>query len=135
MRHTFFLRETMNSIARNPFPSFAAMASVLVTLMVLGVFIPIVQATTGAAKEVRNRAPVNVVLKPDVTAEQVAAVKQKINRVDGIKNVVFVTKAQAYKTEREKYPKLYALMGSNPRGDTYRITSQDPDDAPKIASA
>ena len=36
-------------------PSFAAMATVLVTVLVLGVFIPVVQATTGAANEVRAR--------------------------------------------------------------------------------
>ena len=36
-------------------PSFAALATVLVTLLVLGVFIPIVQATNGAADSVRGR--------------------------------------------------------------------------------
>ena len=35
---------------------FAAMLTVLVTALVLGVFIPVVQATTGAANEVRARA-------------------------------------------------------------------------------
>ena len=39
------------------------MASVLVTLLVLGVFIPVVQATTGAANEVRGRVLVDVYLK------------------------------------------------------------------------
>ncbi len=55
MKIGFFLREAMRSISRNAVPSFAALASVLVTLLVLGVFIPIVQATTGAANEVRGR--------------------------------------------------------------------------------
>ena len=51
----FFVRESLRSIQRNAIPSFAAMASVLVTLLVLGVFIPVVQATTGAANEVRSK--------------------------------------------------------------------------------
>ena len=49
MRIGFFLREAFRSMSRNAVPSFAAMASVLVTVLVLGVFIPVVQATTGAA--------------------------------------------------------------------------------------
>src|SRR5256885_4967372 len=49
-----FVKEALRSIRRNPIPSFAAMASVLVTLLVLGVFIPMVQATTGAANTVRS---------------------------------------------------------------------------------
>ena len=39
------------------------MASVLVTVLVLGVFIPVVQATTGAANEVRGRVLVDVFLQ------------------------------------------------------------------------
>ena len=48
---------------RNAVPSFAAMATVLVTVLVLGVFIPIVQATTGAANEVRGRVIADVYLQ------------------------------------------------------------------------
>jgi cell division transport system permease protein len=61
----FFVREAFRSISRNAIPSFAAMASVLVTVLVLGVFIPVVQATTGAANEVRGRVLVDVYLKRD----------------------------------------------------------------------
>ena len=53
MRPGFFLREALRALRRNAVPSFAAMATVLVTVLVLGVFIPVVQATTGAANEVR----------------------------------------------------------------------------------
>ena len=65
MRIGFFLREAFRSMSRNAVPSFAAMASVLVTVLVLGVFIPVVQATTGAANDVRSRVLVNVYLKTD----------------------------------------------------------------------
>ena len=54
MRPIFFLREALRALKRNAIPSFAAMATVLVTVLVLGVFIPVVQATTGAANEVRG---------------------------------------------------------------------------------
>ena len=55
MRVGFFLREALRALRRNAVPSFAAMATVLVTVLVLGVFIPVVQATTGAANEVREQ--------------------------------------------------------------------------------
>ena len=51
MRLGFFLRESLRALKRNAVPSFAAMATVLVTVLILGVFIPVVQATTGAANE------------------------------------------------------------------------------------
>ena len=55
MRIGFFLREAVRATRRSAAPSFAALATVLVTMLVLGVFIPIVQATNGAANSVRSR--------------------------------------------------------------------------------
>ena len=66
MRPVFFLREALRALKRNAIPSFAAMATVLVTVLVLGVFIPVVQATTGAANEVRGKVIADVYLKTDV---------------------------------------------------------------------
>ena len=60
MNFPFFLREVTRSLRRDAGPPFAAMASVLVTMLVLGVFIPMVQATTGAANEVRGKVLVDV---------------------------------------------------------------------------
>ncbi|WP_219338921.1 helix-turn-helix domain-containing protein, partial [Staphylococcus haemolyticus] len=56
-------------------PSFAAMASILVTVLVLGVFIPVVQATTGAATAVRDRVVVNVFMNTRATQDDLAGVK------------------------------------------------------------
>ena len=47
MKPAFFLHEAVRAMRRNAAPSFAALATVLVTMLVLGVFIPIVQATNG----------------------------------------------------------------------------------------
>ena len=62
MRFGFFFHEAVRALTRNAVPSFAAMATVLVTVLVLGVFIPVVQATTGAANEVRSRVIADVYL-------------------------------------------------------------------------
>ena len=63
MKPGFFMREALRALKRNAVPSFAAMATVLVTVLVLGVFIPVVQATTGAANSVRSKVMLDVYLK------------------------------------------------------------------------
>src|SRR5436309_9731192 len=136
MRFGFFLREALRSMSRNAVPSFAAMASVLVTVLVLGVFIPIVQATTGAANEVRNRVLVNVYLKTGATEADVARVQGLLNdRVDYVGKVQYVSKQQAYQEQKRKYPDAYELLGSNPLPDTFRVTPDKPDDALKLRDA
>ena len=68
MRLGFFLREATRSLRRSAVPSFAAMATVLVTMLVLGVFIPVVQATTGAANDIRGKLLLDVYLKPGASS-------------------------------------------------------------------
>ncbi len=135
MRLGFFLREALRSISRNAVPSFAALASVLVTLLVLGVFIPIVQATTGAANEVRGRVLVNVYLKADVGQADITRVRERLNATANVGSVRFVTKEQALREEQRKNPEAYELLGSNPLPDTFRITPSDPDKALALVSA
>ena len=78
MRLGFFLREALRAMRRNAAPSFAALATVLVTLLVLGVFIPIVQATNGAADSVRSRVEVDVYMKTNATAADEARVQREL---------------------------------------------------------
>jgi cell division transport system permease protein len=122
MRLGFFLREAMRSLGRNAMPSFAALATVLVTMLVLGVFIPIVQATTGAANEVRGRLLLDVYLKSDVTPADVQRVRGQIANTSHVKRVEYVSKQQAYRQERRRNPEAYQLLGSNPLPDTFRVT-------------
>jgi cell division transport system permease protein len=131
----FFLKESMRSMKRNPIPSFAAMASVLVTLLVLGVFIPIVQATTGAANDVRDKVALEVYLKNDATNKQVEHVRQLITDNKDVQTVTYVSKEQAYKRESKRNPEAYELLGNNPLPDSFRITPKDPDQIDNIRNA
>jgi len=68
MSSPFFLKEAVRGLSRNSAPALAAMLTVLLTALVLGVFIPIVQATTGTANEVRDRVVVNVYVADEATS-------------------------------------------------------------------
>jgi len=128
MRPAFFIKEALRSIRRNPIPSFAAMASMLVTLLVLGVFIPMVQATTGAANTVRGRVLLDVYMQRDASSSDLERVRRRIaDDTPHVKKVEFVSKAQAYKEESKNNPEAYRLLGSNPLPDTFRVTPDDPD--------
>jgi cell division transport system permease protein len=135
LRPVFFLREALRALKRNAIPSFAAMATVLVTVLVLGVFIPVVQATTGAANEVRDKVIADVYLKTDVKQRDIERVERLLKAEPLVGKVQFISKEQAYKTERERNPKAYELLGSNPLPDTFRVTPAKPDDIDKLKDA
>jgi len=114
MRIGFFLREAVRAVRRSAAPSFAALATVLVTLLVLGVFIPIVQATNGAADSVRSRVEVDVYMKTNATAADEARVRKEILAVPHVKTVQFVSKSAAYAQQSRLDPAAYKLLGANP---------------------
>ncbi|WP_027006562.1 permease-like cell division protein FtsX [Conexibacter woesei] len=132
MRPGFFIKEAFRSISRNAIPSFAAMASVLVTVLVLGVFIPVVQATTGAANEVRGRVLVDVYLRSDAKPADASRVEALLKRTDHVKSVQYVSKARALAEEKKRNPEAYQLLGTNPLPDTFRVTPDDPDNVQKL---
>jgi cell division transport system permease protein len=126
MRIGFFLREAVRATRRSAAPSFAALATVLVTLLVLGVFIPIVQATNGAANSVRSRVEVDVYMKTSATAADDARVRQELHNVPHVKSVQFVPKAVAYAQQAKIDPAAYKLLGANPLPDTFHVIPDNP---------
>jgi cell division transport system permease protein len=137
VRFGFFLREALRALRRNAVPSFAAVATVLVTVLVLGVFIPVVQATTGAANEIREKVLVDVYLKNDATDADIARVRNKIEQdTPGVGRVQFISKEEAIKAEREAgRGDFYDLLGSNPLPDLLRVTPDRPEDIVRVRDA
>ncbi len=126
MKLTFFLRESMRAMRRNAAPSFAALATVLVTMLVVGVFIPAVEVTNHAANTVRSRLIVDVYMRTTATATDEARVQREIQAVPHVKSVQFESKAQAYSQQSKQNPAAYALLGNNPLPDTFHVVPDNP---------
>jgi cell division transport system permease protein len=126
MRLSFFLREALRAMRRSAAPSFAALATVMVTMLVLGVFIPIVQATNGAANTVRSRVLVDVYMKSGATSSDAARVRRELLAVPHVRSVEFVSKQTAYAEQSKADPQAYQLLGSNPLPDTFHVIPDNP---------
>ncbi len=126
MRLGFFLRESLRAMRRSAAPSFAALATVLVTMIVLGVFIPIVQATNGAANTVRSRVLVDVYMRSGATAADDARVRSELLGVPHVKTVQFVSKQQALTQQSKLDPQAYQLLSANPLPDTFHVIPDNP---------
>src|SRR5437762_6384413 len=108
MTPAFFLKEALRSMRHNALPSIAAFASVLVTTLVLGVFIPVVQATNGAANDVRKRVLVDVDLLSGASAAAVARVRAELQAAPHVKSVQYVSKQSGYEQQRKQNPQAFA---------------------------
>src|SRR4051795_3652302 len=127
MRVGFFLKEAFRSLKRNAAPSIAAVLTVLITALVLGVFIPIVQATTGTANSIRGKVVVDVYAKDSANLNQLHELRDALATTPNVKKIQFITKQQALAAERKKHPEAYQLLGDNPLPNLFRVTPRDPD--------
>jgi cell division transport system permease protein len=138
MRPGFFLKEALRALKRNAAPSLAAMLTVLLTALVLGVFIPVVQATTGTANKVRNRVVVNVYLRDNITQQQLTDLHNKLDSTPNVKAVQYISKQQALQelqSKRQGTSDAIQLLGSNPLPATYRVVPKDPGQVQGIVDA
>ena len=126
MKLGFFLREAFRALSRSAAPSLAAMLTILITALVLGVFIPVVQATTGTANQVRSRVVVDVYVKDGATDAQKAQLRQRLIATPNVKSVQYIPKASALQTMRQRNKEAFALLGTNPLPDSFRVTPRDP---------
>jgi len=138
MRFGFFMKEALRGLSRSSAPALAATLTVLLTAVVLGVFIPIVQATTGTANEVRSRVVVDVYLDEGLSAAERSEVRSTIEDTPNVKSVGYVSKERALETAEQKNPKAFKegteLLGENPLPASYRVVPEDPDRVRQIVA-
>jgi cell division transport system permease protein len=136
MRLSFFVHEAIRVMRRNAAPSFAALATVLVTMLVVGVFIPAVEVTNSAANTVRGRLIVDVYMRSSANGADAARVRKEILAIPHVRQVQFESKSQAFAQQSRQNPAAYALLGgANPLPDTFHVIPDNPANVLAIHSA
>jgi cell division transport system permease protein len=129
----FFIQEAFRALRRNGAPSMAAIVTTIVTMVLLGVLIPIVQTTQGKSEEVRDQLLLKTFLYDDATGSETAALRQEIEEIPNVKSVDFVSKTEALKIlgERLDDPDVLKELNSNPLPASFNVK---PDDASNLES-
>jgi cell division transport system permease protein len=127
----FFVREALRALKRNAAPSLAAFATVLITTLVLGVFIPVVRAATAKTNEVRNKIELEVYIEDSASKAQVAELGNMIRDIRHVDSIQYISKDQALRIFKHRLnskddPIAEGLLNSNPLPASYRIHLDDP---------
>ena len=132
MKLFFFLREALRALRRNAAPSLAAVATVLITTLVLGVFIPVVRAATAKTNEVRNKIELEVFINDDACRAEVAELGNMIRDIRHVESTEFVSKAEALRILKRRLGDKQGItedLPGNPLPRSYRIQLDDPQNA------
>jgi cell division transport system permease protein len=137
VRPFFFLREALRALRRNAAPSLAAFATILITALVLGVFIPVVNAATAKTNEVRNKIELEVFINDDATRAEVNELGNMIREIRHVESIEYVSKAEALRILRKRLGDKSSItedLPGNPLPRSYRIKLDDPQNVDVVKS-
>jgi cell division transport system permease protein len=141
-RVIFFIGEGLRALRRSAAPSAAAIVTVAVTMLLLGVLIPVLQATSGKTDEVRDQVGLNVYLTPDATQQEVDELETQLQAMPHADDVTYISKDQALedlsarfdaKNEEDLTEQLPGAR--NPLPASFNIKPDDLDNLPALTSA
>jgi cell division transport system permease protein len=114
--------EAWASIRMNLSTTFAATMTVLIGMCLLGLFIALGTWVLSWSNHVQRELQVHVYFQSDATPQQETAVQQKLTTDPRVKQVIFVSKAQAEAKMKRLYPQLYKVkLLENPLPDSYTV--------------
>lgn len=130
-RIIFFFQEAIRALRRNAAPSLAAVVTTIVTVVLLGVLIPIFQTTQAKSEQIRGDLNFQVEIYADATKAEVNAAREKLAALPHVQSVEYISKAQALDELKEtlgakKSEELTSQLNTNPLPQSFRVV---PDDA------
>jgi cell division transport system permease protein len=140
-RILFFIREALRALGRSAAPSLAAIVTIALTVLLLGVLIPVLSATGSTTEEVRKQIGLEVFLFPEVSNKEAKRLQPRIERISHVRSVEFVSKKEGLHFLRreleaegdeelvEQFPR-----NRNPLPAAFRVRLDDPDNLEAVRS-
>ena len=133
-RFKLVFSEAVRSIGANLSTSIAATMTVLIGMFLLGLSIALGSWVVSWSDHVKSQLEVKVFFVEGVTPKQVNAVGTYLGSRDTIKEYQFVSKTEALKRMKKKYPQLTANLPSNPLPASFEVTPQNAEEVKAIAA-
>jgi cell division transport system permease protein len=134
VRVRFFLVEALRSIRANFAISAAATVTVLITVFILGAFIPSFLYVQSTVDNQKQRIDVRFFLSDYSTPKQRNALYERLDRNPHVKTLAFVSKDQAIKklATQLKDPSILKDVPGNPLPASFEVKPDDPANAQAI---
>jgi cell division transport system permease protein len=139
-RLLFFIQEAFRALRRNAAPSTAAIVTTGVTVILLGVLIPIFQTATAKSDQVRGQLNFQVALYADGTQAEIDSLGRELKALPHVATVEFISKSKALEELKEdlgkdKAKELTSQLSENPLPASFRVTPDDAANLPGIRAA
>jgi len=135
----YFIREVAISLKRNNWMSLASIATVAVSLFILGLFLIVVLNLNKMAASLESQVQISVYLQDGLEKKEISAIEKRIKDMQGIDTVNYIDKDKALERFKERLGDqkflLSALGDANPLPDSFEVTVTQPELVKTAATA
>ncbi len=130
----FFIKETLIGLKRSSLMTVIAIATVSITLVLLGLFMLISANLGKVTEDIASKLEIRLFLKSNLKIEDIQLFRRKLKAVDGIKDVVFINNSTAWKSFQSDYSHLdlTQYMTENPLPHSLNIKLEAAQDMKSI---
>lgn len=129
------LRESVKSIFRNGWMTFASIGAVTVTLILVGGFLALLLNLNQMAENIEDDVEVKVFIDLTAEEEEINALGEEINQMDKVESAVFSSKDDELDELTESMGSAWELFEQdNPLNHAYIVQAKNPGDTKQIAS-
>ncbi len=133
-RFKLVISEAVRSIGANLSTSIAATMTVLIGMLLLGLSIALGSWVVSWSDHVKSQLEVKVFFVEGVAPKQVNTVGRHLAKDERVKEYQFVSKTEALRRMKKKYPQLTANLPSNPLPASFEVTPRNAEDVKVIAA-
>jgi cell division transport system permease protein len=136
-RIVFFFQEALRALKRNGAPSLAAIVTTVVTVVLLGMLIPIFQTAQGKSEEVRDQLNVQYALYDDATKAEIAGLKKELEGIPHVAEATFISKNEALATLKSELEDktIVEELHTNPLPNSFEVKADDAANLPAVEDA
>lgn len=128
------IRESLKSLRRNNWMTFASVSAVTVTLLLVGVFIVIMMNLNQLATNIENDVEIKVVADPAADKAAVEELEKQVLATDGVLEVVYSSRDEELNKMIQSFgDELKLYQQSNPLGDALYVKAKNPQETAAIA--
>jgi len=133
----FYFREALLSFRRSTLMSMATILSITTILIIVGMFLLISINSSLFLKNLESQLEIAIYLEDNISKAELNNLKSNITSIDGIKEVKFVSKEEAYKRLSEDLGEQKDILSAievNPLPASFEIQVKDPKVIEQIAN-
>ena len=127
MSISYTIRESLSGFRRTKLSSTLSIATICISLLLLGVFAAISINASRLIQNLRSRLEMEAFLQEPIGEDEIAPLQSRVEAIEGVEKVVYVSKDEAAKIFKQEFGEdINKVLDFNPLPPSFKITLQEP---------